>query len=216
MNEAENLARGVRDGAAAAGSHVVPTTLDTGDRLAMPSASLSPDEIVALVHAVRPPIIYLFESVLDLEQEIEAALDEAGINEDGKAARAVRRAAERLRPHEGQTARVFAEVVAGGVYHVAYVAAAWINAFEEEVKAIADRAAEEDVTRVRQMSAAAHAHTRELAQQLVAHPAFNSGRVSFAKRRFLAGDLFPEEDDARLNAVVELAENMQWLASARE
>ena len=216
MNDAEHLAQSLRDAAATASTHVVPAPLDTGDRLAIPTVSLSADEFTALVQAIHPPVIYLFESVLDVEQEVESALDEAAIEEDGKAAKAVRKAAERMSAHEGEIARVFAEVVTGGVHHVTYMAANWINTFEKEVEAIVARAAEEDATRDDQANAAANAHARGLAGQLVADPAFNIGRVSFAKRRFLASELFPEEEDRLLDTVVELAENMHWLASARQ
>lgn len=215
MNDAENLSRGLRDAAAATGAHIVPATLDIADN-ATPRVALSPDELTALVHAVRPPIVYLFESPVSLEQEIEAALDEAGIEEDGKAAKAVRRAAERLRAHEGEPARALAEVMIGGVLHMAYAAASWVVTFEEEVEAIAAEAAKGDAARYREASAATDARTRDLAGRLVADPAFNSGRISFAKRRFLAGELFPGEDGRVLDAVVELAENMHWLASARQ
>lgn len=216
MNEAERLARNLRDAAAATDAHVVPAPLDTGDRLAIPSVSLSADEFVALVHAIRPPIIYLFEIMLDVNQEVEIALDEAAIEEDGKAAKAVRRAAERMSVHEGEIARVYAEVVTGGVHHLAYEAADWISSFETEAEAIAASEAEKDATRDRHASAAASVHARGLAGQLVADPAFNSGRVSFAKRRFLASELFPEAEVRLLDTVVELAENMHWLASARQ
>lgn len=191
MNEAEHLARSLGDAAAMPSTHVVAAPLDTGDRLAIPTVSLSADKFMALFQAIRPPVIYLFESVLNVDQEVESALDEAAIEEDAKAAKAVRRAAERMSAHEGETARVFAEVVTGGVHHVTYTAASWINAFEKEVEAIAAKAAEDDATRARQASAATNAHARGLAGQLVADPAFNSGRVSFAKTPFPCGRAVP-------------------------
>ena len=215
MNEAEHLASGVRDAAAAITAHIVPAPLDTGDQPAMPRVALSTAEFTAFVQAARPRIIYLFETALDLEQEIETALEEAGIEEDGKAARAVRRAAERLSEHDGETVRVFAEAVFDGVHHIAFEAARWVVAFESEVEEIAAKEQDENAARGQQMSAAHRARARDLANQLTADPAFSTGRVSFAKRRFLAGELFPDEDDRLLDTVVELAENMHWLASAR-
>lgn len=216
MNEAEHLSRSVREWATASGSHIVPAPLDMGDSRAMPSAALSSNEFTALIHAARPSVIYLFERQIDSGEEVATALEEAGIEDEGKAAKAVRRAAERLRAHEGELGRVFAEVVVAGVHHIVYAAAPWIATFEQEVEATAARAAEENIDRTREASAAASAHARGLASRLVADPAFNSGRVSFAKRRFLAGELFPDEDDRVLDMAVELAENMHWLASARQ
>lgn len=215
MNEAENLSRSVRDAAAAITAHIVPAPLDTGNQPTMPRVMLSADEFTALVHAVRPRIIYLFETIFDLEQEVETALEEAGMEQGGKAARAVRRVAERLRDHEGEIARVFAEVVFDGVHHIAFEAASWVEAFESEVETIAAKEQDENAVRGQQMSAAHRTRARDLANQLTADPAFSAGRVSFAKRRFLAGELFPDEDHQLLDTVVELAENMHWLASAK-
>ena len=216
MNEAEQLSQSVRDAAAAIAAHIVPAPLDTGNQLAMPRVALSAGEFVSFVHAARPRIIYLFEATFDLEQEVETAVEEADIEEDGKAARAVRQVAERLRDHEGETVRVFAEAVFDGVHHIAFEAASWAESFESEVETIAAKEADENAAREQQLSAANRAKARDLASRLTADPAFNTGRVSFAKRRFLAGELFPDDDDRLLDAVVELAENMHWLASARQ
>lgn len=216
MNEAESLSRSVRDAAAAITAYIVPAPLDTGNQPAMPRVALSAEEFTAFVHAARPRIIYLFETELDLEQEVETALEDTGIEEDGKAAQAVRRAAERLRGHQGEVVRVFAEAVLDGVHHLAFEAASWIEVFESEVEAIAAEEQGENAARGQQMSAAHRARARDLAARLTADPAFNTGRVSFAKRRFLAGELFPDEEDRMLDIVVELAENMHWLASARQ
>lgn len=215
MNEADSLSRSVREAAAAITAHIVPAPLDTGNQPTMPRVMLSADEFTALVHAVRPRIIYLFETVFDLEQELGTALEEAGIEEDAKAARAVRRAAERLSDHEGEIVRVFAEAVIDGVHHIAFEAASWAEAFESEVEAITAKEQDDNAARGQQLTAAHRARARDLASRLTADPAFNTGRVSFAKRRFLAGELFPDEDDRLLDTVVELAENMHWLTSAR-
>ena len=215
MNEAEDLSRSVRDAAAVIAAHIVPAPLDTGKQPVMPRVLLSADEFTAFVNAARPRIIYLFETEFDLEQEIETALEESGIEEDGKAARAVRRAAERLRDHQGEIVRVFAEAVFDGVHHIAFEAASWVGDFESKVEVIAAAEQDENAARGEQMSAAHRTRARDLAKRLTADPAFNTGRISFAKRRFLAGELFPDEDDRLLDTVVKLAESMHWLASAR-
>ena len=215
MSEAQDLSTSARDAAAAVDAHIVPATLETGDRMVLPTVALSADEFAALVTATRPPAIYLLEATLDVDVEVASALEGHGFEEDEPAARKVRRAAERLAPHQDALARVFAEAVVGGVYHLAYAAADWIVAFENEVDAIATRAADEQAARDQGVRSAASRHVRDLAKQLTADPAFNSGRVSFAKRRFLAGELFPDEGERTLDALVELAENMHWLASAR-
>lgn len=216
MNEAEKLSRSVHEWATKSGCHIVPVPLATSDTLAMPSAALSPDEFIVFIHAAQPPLIYLFEGRFDVDQEVEVALDEASLESYAKGARAVRKAAERLRSHQGEIGRVVAEAVVGGVHHMVYAAASWVIAFEQGVEATAARAAEESAERNRQARVAADAHARSLAKCLLADPAFNSGRVSFAKRRFLAAELFPGEEDGLLDVVVELAENMHWLTNARQ
>jgi hypothetical protein len=215
MNEAENLAQRLREAALSITAHLVPAALDVGNQLAMPHVSLSADEFLAFVYAARPRIIYLYEQAFDLEHEVETALEEAGIDGDGKGAKAVGKVAKRFSGHEGETARVFAAAVFDGVCHIAFEAASWAEDFDDEVEATAAKEADEIAALGQQLRAVNSVRARDLANRLVADPAFSSGRVSFAKRRFLADELFPQEDGDLLDGVVELAENLHWLASAR-
>lgn len=215
MDTPEELSRVVREWAGTHSVYLVPGTLDIGRELAIPSAALSPEEFVALIRALQPPVLYLWEHVLDVEGEVDMALEDAGLDTAGDAARAVRRAARQLGPHEGVIARASVQAVVAGVHHSTYAEAGWISRFEEEVQVISAGAAELAAHEGRQAGAEANVELRRLASVLVADPAFHSGRVSFAKRRFLAGELLPEEDDRVLDAAVELAEHIAWLASAR-
>lgn len=191
-------------------------TLNTDSKFAMPIAQLSPDQFIARIHAARPPILYLWEQTLDTDEEIQERVEDAGMEMDGEFARAVHRAAEGLRQHEGTITRIFVEAVVGGVYHLTYSEADWITRFEEEVQIEVARYSEDmEQQRVREL-AQANAELRRLATALVADSAFHTGRVSFAKRRFLASELFPQAGDRVLDAAVELAENMAWLSDARD
>jgi hypothetical protein len=49
-------------------------------------------------------------------------------------------------------------------------------------------------------------------RELAAHPAFNMGRPSFEKRLFLAGELFPDQDDRSLSQITTDAQNLDWAA----
>jgi hypothetical protein len=51
---------------------------------------------------------------------------------------------------------------------------------------------------------------RKYARELAAHPAFNMGRPSFEKRLFLAGELFPDQDDRSLSQITTDAQNIDW------
>lgn len=215
MNEAQNLAQSLREAALEITAHLVPAALDVGNRLAMPHVSLSANEFLAFVYAARPRIIYLYEHAFDLAQEVETALEEAGIDGGGKGAKAVGKVAKRFSGYEGETARVFAAAVYDGVCHIAFEAASWAENFDLEVETITAREADENAAHSQQLQAANSVRARDLANRLVADPAFSSGRVSFAKRRFLAKELFPQEDGDLLDGVVELAENLHWLANAR-
>jgi hypothetical protein len=215
MNEADNLAQSLREAALAINAHLVPAALDVGNQLAMPHVSLPPDEFLAFVYAARPRIIYLYEDAFDLEQEVETALEEAGINENAKGAKATGKVAKRFSGHAGETARVFAAAVFDGVCHIVFEAASWVEDFEHEMETITAKEADESAALSQRLQLANSARSRDLAVKLVADPAFSSGRVSFAKRRFLAKELFPHEDGDLLDGVVELAENLHWLASAR-
>ncbi|MDH7639969.1 hypothetical protein [Sphingomonas oryzagri] len=214
MNDAEALAAEIRSAATSAGSHLVAAPLHT-ERSAYPTVLLSTEEIVRLVIAVRPAIIYAVETTLDPAVEVEAAIEEIGAEPDDDASTDIRRAGKPLAAHDGDSARTTVEFVAGGVLHAAYAEAAWITEFEREVEAISLRVADQEEAGERLAGKETAAHIRALAERLLSDPAFDGGRPSFAKRRFLAGELFPDEDDHILGAVTEMAENLRWLAAGR-
>ena len=193
MDEPRELSESIREWASAVAAHIVPVPLNTGEETATPSAILSTVEFLALLQAVSPAVVYLSEWPLNIAEEVATALDEAQIHPDETAAAEVRKAADKLKEHEGALVRVFAETLIGGVHH-----------------------AEEQTDQLRKERLESDSRIRILAEKLVAHPAFHHGRISFAKRRFLASELFSDEDDSVLDATVELAELISWLASARE
>lgn len=214
MNDAEALAAEIRSAATSAGSHLVAAPLDT-ERSTYPMVVLSTEEIARLVIAVRPTIIYVAETTLDRAAEVEAAIEEIGAEPDDDASADVRRAGKLLAAHDGDSARTTIEFIAGGVLHAAYAEAAWITEFEREVEAISLRVADQEEAGERLAGKETAAHVRALAERLLSDPAFDGGRPSFAKRRFLAGELFPDEDEHILGAVTEMAENLRWLAAGR-
>lgn len=214
MNDAEALAAEIRSAAASAGSHLVAAPLDT-ERSAYPTVLLSTEEIVRLVAAVRPTIIYMAEVLLNPSAEIESAIEVIGAEPDDDATTGIRRAGRRLAVHDGDPARTTVEFVAAGVLHAAYAEAAWIMDFEREVEAVSLSSSEQEELRGRIAGKEAAAHVRALAERLLSDPAFDGGRPSFAKRRFLAGEMFPDEDDHILDAATEMAENLRWLAAGR-
>ena len=216
MDEPRELSESIREWASAVAAHIVPVPLNTGEETATPSAILSTVEFLALLQAVSPAVVYLSEWPLNIAEEVATALDEAQIHPDETAAAEVRKAADKLKEHEGALVRVFAETLIGGVHHVTYVESGWISSFEETVEGIASQHAEEQTDQLRKERLESDSRIRILAEKLVAHPAFHHGRISFAKRRFLASELFSDEDDSVLDATVELAELISWLASARE
>jgi len=170
--------------------------------------------MISFLYSVRPPVIHLADAPLDADEEAKLAFEEAQLDPDGSLSRAVEKPPAPLRRHNGEIGRAIAEVVFGGVHHMTYATASSISDFEDKIEGII-AAAHEDASRRRDIERATSDQlVRRLAKDLLAHPTFNVGRVSFAKRRFLAGELFPNEDGLVLEQVVELAENMHWPASA--
>ena len=122
MNDARSLATELRSAAEAAGSYVVAAPLDT-DRATCPIVLLSATELLSFVAVIRPPIVYLLETVLDVDAEIASAFEEIEAEQEDRALAEIKRAARPLEEHEGQTVRTSVEIVTGGVLHVAFAAA---------------------------------------------------------------------------------------------
>lgn len=141
INDAERLLTEVRSTAKSAGCHIVAAPLDN-EHAACPTVVLETDEVLLLVAAIQPPILYVFATDLDVEQEVATAISEVGVERGDRAFADITRAGRRLAAHQGHPARTSVEIMVGGVLHLAYAAAFWISAFENEVETISARVSE--------------------------------------------------------------------------
>lgn len=174
---------------------------------------LDSEQVLAVLEAAQPPILYLVAMPLTVEQlAIEAATDLGLAAEAFPAELAAK--LRKLGDHDGEICRVRVQFAIGGVLHWAYASAPWLDVFEDAVE---NAAQEQRVAAVAVQHSAANARAGQidaLARRLVAEPAFSYGQVSSAKRMLLAEHMFPGEERSLLSDVVERASHLHWLAQS--
>lgn len=82
QNEAATLAEQLRKTAAAAGSHVLEGAVPMGSTLTGPHFYLEVDAALELITSTRPRVLYLYESVLDLDDLLDDAREALGLEDD--------------------------------------------------------------------------------------------------------------------------------------
>lgn len=206
--------RGARASAEAAQSCIVQGW-PQGDRNVL-KVVLNPDEILRVIEASRPKLIYLAEAIFDAEEEAAGAYEalsvdgeqEPGIAHTSRFTDLIRRTEKA----NGKPTMAMVGFVSDGVLHIGQVTEEWYEAiegeFDEKVAEILSEMSADEAIR----DTAASRTIRKYARELAAHPAFNMGRPSFEKRLFLAGELFPDQDqdDRSLSQITTDAQNIDW------
>lgn len=118
-NDAQVLLDRTRSAAKKAGSHVVPAPLDIS-KAACPVVVMEADEMLRFVAAMRPSIIYVSATDMDVDDELATAAKTLGLEPGDRAFVDISRAGRRLARHQGAPARASIESVADGVLHLAY------------------------------------------------------------------------------------------------
>jgi hypothetical protein len=201
-----------RAGAEAAQSCVVQGWPE-GDRNVL-KVVLDPDEVLRVIEVSRPKLIYLAEAIFDAEEEAAGAYEALGVDVELEPGIADRFAdlIRRTEKANGKPTMVMVGFVSDGVLHVGQVMEEWYEGiegeFDEKVAEIRGELSADEAIRDTAVSRLIRKHARELA----AHPAFNMGRPSFEKRLFLAGELFPDQDDRSLSQITIDAQNIDWAA----
>lgn len=172
------------------------------------------DTALAIIANTSPLIVYLRAETLQLEALVAGEMDDLDAHEDAETIRSIRKAAKSLQSHEGEIGRIVAHFFIGPTLHTAIESAPWLVAFEEELDLIREQAEARSEIALATKSASERALVDRLARQLIAEPAFSSGRTSFAKRLLLAREMFPGNDEVVLRDVVTVAEGLQWLAQS--
>lgn len=211
MNLLKKVTR-LRDAAQAAGVWVIEDFVlrnESGLEVLVPY-----DTALELLSALKPPILYLDQRLLDRDALVAEYLEELRVDEEDDLAAEVFEAANVLRPYEGQVAAFDAHFVVGSVLHTVGELAEWLDAFERTVGDIKASADQRHSIERNLLDRAQNEKVENLARQLMSEPAFTHGRVSHAKRMELARHLFPEEQVGMLCEVVDKAENLLWLTDS--
>ena len=210
-NEAAILAERLRAAADAVGAHVVDGHVRTGAASTIPEVHLEPDAAIALISVARPRVLYVDETLLELEELLEAARELLGLDEGDETPAALLAAAAPLRKHPGEHCSTITHFVVDSILHSTEASASWMEEFESrlgDLKAEVHQASNDERERARDAEAA---HVETLARRLLADPAFHFGKSSAAKRHLLATAMFPGEGSRLLDEVVDLAQRLDWL-----
>lgn len=210
-NEAAVLAERLRATADAVGAHVVDGHIRTSAASTIPEVHLETDASLALISVARPRVLYVDETLLELEELLEAARELLGLDEGDETPAALLAAAVPLRKHRGEHCSTTAHFVVDSILHSTESSASWMDKFESrlgELRSEANEAASDERERVRDAEAA---HVETLARRLLADSAFHFGKTSAAKRHLLATAMFPGESSRLLDEVVDLAQRLDWL-----
>jgi len=172
------------------------------------------DAALELLSALKPPVLYLDQRILDRNALVAQYLEELGIDEEDDLAAEVIKAASALRQYEGQLGEFDAHFVVGSVLHTTGGSAEWLEAFESAAGQIRASADEKRSIERSQLDRTQSEKVGKLARRLMAEPAFTHGRVSYAKRLELARHMFLDEEEAVLCGVVDKAEQLHWLTES--
>ncbi len=210
-NDAGALAERLRSSAGAVGAHIVDGHVRTGAASTIPEVLLEADAALALILVAKPRVIYVDETLLDLDELLEEAKELLGLGDNDEMPAALRTAVAPLRKHAGKHCSTSAHFVVDSVMHSTAASAFWMDEFESRLDDLVSDAREvSNGDRERARSAEA-AHVESLAKRLSVEPAFHHGKTSAAKRHLLATRMFPEEDGSLLHEVVDRAQQLDWL-----
>jgi hypothetical protein len=211
MAEIAALSKAIKASAERTGAIILEVVVPTNARHTMPEVRTSPSDLVRLIEAARPKVVYLVEQLFDLDSELEdvqETLAGSGVETTPAEFKAVRR---RFASHKGEICVVIASVVVDGILLSTVDSTEWYDAFSEAIDAATSKAQEEAEADGLVQKTAASAEVKEKAAILAAHPSFNFGRVSFEKRLMLAEALFEGCDRSTLSEATRLAEHLFWL-----
>jgi hypothetical protein len=213
MNASDSVEQ-FRSASQESGIPIVEGWLELGEPAMLPQVVVGVQEALALIAAVRPPVLYLAEVRLRIDEIVDEARSDLGLPADATLPQSILEPLHRLEPHAGEICRVFVHFTAGGVLHSTIASTPSLDAFEDALEVEVERACEASTEMEEGERSARAAHVDSLARQLVAEPAFTYGRTSAAKRLLLAERMFPDVDRYLLAEAVDRAEQLDWLAQS--
>lgn len=214
-----SYAQEVRSTASDVTAIVVAGCVEVPEHPALATVHLDPDDALRAIQHLRPRIVYMLESQLNLEsaalQSLEDLQDEA--DERGPLAEPVLMAGfselkRKWQSHEGDTSSIIVEFVADGILHTTIALASWRDEFDANLEAILEGVREQSAQAMEADRDVCKHRVQKNAATLIAHPSFSAGRPSFEKRLFLAETLFPDLDAQELQEVTSHAEKLAWLS----
>lgn len=214
LMNAPDAAERLRSASQECGIPIVEGHLQLGEPVMLPQIVLGVGEAVALIAAVRPPVLYLSEVRLRIDEIVDEARSDLSLPDDATLPQMILEPLHRLETHAGEICQVLAHFTVGGVLHSTFASASWFDAFEDALEAEVERASDASAETDERERSARAAQVDFLARKLVAEPAFTYGRTSAAKRLLLAERMFPDEDRYLLTEAVDRAEQLDWLAQS--
>ena len=211
MNELEPLFEKLTSVAASVGTTVVAAFVRAEDDPSPTEFLIGADAALNLIEVTKPPILYISSQVLDLADLISSAIEEMSDDDDAETTKAIRAAAKLLKRYDGKIGRVIVHFFVGFAMHTMIIAADWLETFESDLEIIEEQKEARTELILSATEKDDRVHLERLANELVAEPAFNYSRTSFAKRLLLAEQMFPKEDRSVLDKAVSIAENLDWL-----
>lgn len=175
---------------------------------------LDGEEMLRVITAVKPQLVYILEHPFDSDLELEEALDEFQDHEGQQSPQDFEDLRKEGVRFNGKVCAVNVAFFTSGVLHLCHEQTDWYSAltgrYEERIATIRAGTDGAELERNRQRDA----KLSEKAAQLAAHEAFNFNRAGLEKRRYLAGQLFPDCGDQELYRIVEEATNIDWFNSS--
>lgn len=141
-NEAAVLAERLRENATAAGAHIVDGHVRTGAASTIPEVSLDADAALALILVTKPRVIYVDETLLELDELLEEAKNLLGLGNDDAMPVALRTAAAPLKKHTGEHCSTSAHFVVDSILHSTDASAFWMEEFESKLEVLVTNARE--------------------------------------------------------------------------
>jgi hypothetical protein len=186
------------------------------------------DAFFRLAKHLRPKVIYANIEKFDARREVdlrisgvEDMMEQRGLEEDQRAVKGIRKLLDglvsRWSRRDGELYRVVLSLVHEGIFHEAGQRIDWEESFAKDVDETETRLDEfvEEIVERRESE-----QEKETIGKIAACVAalkgderFTKGRTNKAKRLLLASTMFPDLQNAVLNAVIRQAEAELWLAN---
>ena len=191
---------------------VVDGLVQGNDKDVFPTVVLTGENSAKIIRYAKPRLVYLTKLTFEVEAEVSEVNGSGSFEEkENEVAPPFEKLMRKWKRRNGETALVVGSFVVDGVLHTSVSAPKWKSEFDIELSE-----AEEEVSQLQDdleasLEAADQKDVEEKASALAENPSFSAGRSSFAKRKLLAGKVFPGLPESKLANIVKSADKIVWL-----